>query len=129
MTDSNVFKRKHSVVYVKGDRAVKRFHPHLKQNFWKEVKFLEILQPYGFVPRIYRIDPENLEIEMAFIKGEFIIDFLRKRDAVSIRRVLIECFEICYIRFRCYRIARLAEFPDNLHTVLVPRIALTHHYQ
>ena len=97
MTDSNVFKGRHSVVYVKGDRAVKRFHPHLKQNFWKEVKFLEILQPYGFVPRIYRIDPENLEIEMEFIRGEFIIDFLRKRDAVSIRRVLIECFEICYI--------------------------------
>ncbi len=92
-----IFRGKHSVVYVKGDRAIKRFHPHLELNFWKETKFLTILQKYDFVPRVYRIDPGNLEIEMEFIEGDLIKDFLPKYDATSVKHVLIKCFEICHL--------------------------------
>jgi len=92
-----IFRGKHSVVRVVGDKAIKRFHPHLELNFWKEARFLTQLQPYDFVPRVYRIDPDNLEIEMEFIKGDLIKDFLLKYDAASIKQVLIKCFEICHL--------------------------------
>ena len=71
-----VLRGRHSVVRVQNGKVIKVFPPSLTLNFWKEVKYLLTLQPLGFAPKIYRFDPENLEIEMEIIKGVSIAELL-----------------------------------------------------
>ncbi len=91
-----MFRGRHSKVYVSGDRAVKIFHPSFRYNFWKEVRYLTVLKPRGFVPRIFDFDPEELRIEMEFVKGICIRDFVEIKDRDEIRRVLEKCLDICH---------------------------------
>ena len=88
-----VFRGRHSTVEVRGGRAIKRFKEGLEYNFWKEVAFLSYLQPHGFVPELYAVRPERLEVEMEFIDGVTIGEKVGKgeleaKDAVS-------CMDIC----------------------------------
>ncbi len=87
---NQVFRGKHSTVYVKKDRAIKVFRPNLTYNFWKEVAFLSYLQPYSFVPRLYSVNPAELSIEMEFIDGVMVKDTLTAD-------VLLKCLDVCRI--------------------------------
>jgi len=82
-------KGKHSEIILKGDRIVKKFRPELKYNFFKESYILTILQPFRFVPRLYSVNPRRLEIEMEFVKGNFIKDLLNDRETI------LEALKIC----------------------------------
>ncbi len=81
---------RHSKVYLFGKYAVKVFDAKFAYNFFKEAKFLTLLQPFGFVPELYAIDPWGLKIVMQRLSGSSI------RDTFS-AGVVSECLEICYI--------------------------------
>ncbi|AIY89117.1 hypothetical protein [Geoglobus acetivorans] len=82
---------RHSVVRVEGDRAIKQFFPAYRYNFWKEAGFLSLLQEFDFVPRLYSINPEKLEIEMEFIEGRPIKDVINELNSETIGRILDIC--------------------------------------
>lgn len=88
-----VFRGRHSVVYVSGDKAIKIFKEELSYNFWKEVAFLSYLQPLNFVPKIYSICPDNLSITMKYIDGENLGKLIEKRNVDT--EMLIKCLDIC----------------------------------
>ena len=92
----SVLRGRHSVVRVQNGKVVKVFPPSLTLNFWKEVKYLLTLQPFGFVPKIYRFDPENLEIEMEIIKGVSIAELLEVGSREEVLEVLEKCMDICF---------------------------------
>ncbi len=81
---------KHSVIYVRDDRLIKRFKPELRYNFIKEAQILTSLQPFGFVPKIYSVNLRCLEIEMEFVRGEYIGDIL-PHD----KEVVMDSLKIC----------------------------------
>ncbi len=89
-------KGKHSTVYVENGKAIKVFKPRFRYNFWKEVRYLTVLQSQKFVPRLFSFNPSELSIEMEFIDGVFIRDFLKSGDVDEIRAVLEKCLDICY---------------------------------
>ncbi len=89
-------KGKHSTVYVENGRAIKVFKPQFKYNFWKEVRYLTVLQSQKFVPKLFSFNPSELSIEMEFIDGVFIRDFIRESDSEEIRTILDRCLDICY---------------------------------
>jgi len=91
-----VFRGKHSTVYVEGDVAVKVFKPQFRYNFWKEVRYLTVLQSQGFVPKIYGFQPDELRIEMEFVRGLPIREFLKVGEEEEIRRVLMRSLDICH---------------------------------
>lgn len=90
-------KGKHSEVYIIGNYAVKVFKRDFLYNFKKEVKFLTLLQPFGFVPEVYFVDNVNLRIVMKYIDGVNISEFLKVSNEREIRKVIAKCFDICYI--------------------------------
>ncbi|MCW3131369.1 MAG: hypothetical protein N2V73_01400 [Candidatus Methanospirare jalkutatii] len=92
----SVLRGRHSVVRVLNGKVVKMFPPSLTLNFWKEVKYLLTLQPLGFVPKIYRFDPENLEIEIEIIKGVSIAELLEVGSREEVLEVLEKCMDICF---------------------------------
>ncbi len=85
-----VLRGKHSKVYLIGKYAIKVFSSRFRYNFLKEVKFLHLLQPFGFVPKLYSIDPEDLKIVMQRIEGCRISECLNA-DVVA------RCFDCCYL--------------------------------
>ncbi len=88
---SKLLKRgRHSVVYLIGKYAIKVFDEKYRYNFKKEVKFLTLLQPFDFVPKIYYVDTDNQKIVMERIYGEIL------PNAVS-RENVKKCLEICFI--------------------------------
>lgn len=86
---------RHSQIFVTGGVLIKKFSLDLAFNFWKESYFLSLLQPFQFVPRLYSINPEKLEIKMELLNGEYILDFLS--SGVDTSDVLIKCLERCYL--------------------------------
>ncbi len=89
-------KGKNSTVYVENGKAVKVFKPQFRYNFWKEVRYLTVLQSQKFVPRLYDFEPSKLTIEMEFIDGVFIRDYVKKADGEELRGILQKCLDICY---------------------------------
>ncbi len=89
-------KGKHSKVYVENGKAIKVFKPQFRYNFWKEVRYLTVLQSQKFVPRLYDFEPSKLTIEMEFIDGVFIRDYIKKADGEELRKILQRCLDICY---------------------------------
>jgi putative serine/threonine protein kinase len=83
-------KGRHSVVYLVENYAVKFFKKQFEYNFFKEVKFLTLLQPFGFVPKLYFIDPENLMVVMQRLEGKKI------RDCINLK-LAVECLKICFL--------------------------------
>lgn len=96
MVDNMKFRGRHSEVYVEGCKAVKVFKPQFKYNFWKEVRYLTILQRRGFVPKIYRYNPRDLTVEMEFVNGLKIREFVKERDFDEVVEVLKACMDICF---------------------------------
>lgn len=89
-------KGKHSTVYVEDGRAIKVFKPQFRYNFWKEVRYLTVLQSQKFVPRLYDFEPSELTIEMEFIDGIHIRDYIRQAGSEELRSILQKCLDICY---------------------------------
>ncbi len=89
-------KGKHSTVYVENGKAIKVFKPQFKYNFWKEVRYLTVLQSQKFVPKLFSFNPSELSIEMEFVDGVFIRDFIKESDSEEIRTILERCLDICY---------------------------------
>lgn len=89
-----ILKGKHSIVEILNDRVIKKFH--YKLNFWKEVKYLTLLQLFEFVPKIYKINPEKLEIEMEYIKGINLSKLLKIANNKEIIEVFKKSMDICY---------------------------------
>ncbi len=90
------FRGKHSEVYVEDGKAIKVFKPEFRYNFWKEVRYLTVLQRRGFVPKLFGFDPEDLSVEMEFVDGIFIKDFVEERDFEDVLNVLKVCLDICF---------------------------------
>ncbi len=90
-----IFRGKHSTVYVENGKAIKVFKPRFRYNFWKEVRYLTILQSRKFVPKLFDFDPDRLTIEMEFIDGIFIRDLI-ERGGGGVRDVLMKCLDICH---------------------------------
>jgi|GEM_PF-417037 putative serine/threonine protein kinase len=95
---------KHSEVYLISKYAIKVFRKEFVYNFFKEVKFLTLLQPFDFVPRLYCVDLQNLKLVMERISGERIGNLLRntvnaKRDTnrEELERVIMKCLDICFL--------------------------------
>ncbi len=89
MSGGRYFRGKHSIVFVEGERAIKKFRPGFELNFGKEVYFLKKLQQCNFVPRLYCWDEDKLEIAMEFIEGKLI------RDVALEPPVIKKCFNAC----------------------------------
>ncbi len=92
-TRMKTFRGKHSTVEVRDRRAIKKFKKGLEYNFWKEVAFLSYLQPHGFVPSLYSIRPERLEVEMEFIDGVTIGEKARNGELEA--KDVLSCMDIC----------------------------------
>ncbi|RLI76893.1 hypothetical protein DRP05_11785 [Archaeoglobales archaeon] len=91
---------KHSKIFLKDEVLVKKFNPQLAYNFWKEAYFLSLLQPFQFVPKVYSIKPQKLEIEMEFLNGEYLFNWFKlakKEKKEEALKVLIRCLEKCYL--------------------------------
>jgi putative serine/threonine protein kinase len=115
------FKGKHSEVYVEGDRAIKVFKPQFRYNFWKEVRYLNILQRRGFVPKVYSFDPNNLTIEMEFVNGLTIRDFVKEREFDEIVNVLKKSLDICFYLDRM-RIQKEEMNHPHKHIIIADRV-------
>jgi len=89
-------KGKHSTVYVENGRAIKIFKPQFRYNFWKEVRYLTVLQSQKFVPKLFSFNPSELSIEMEFIDGVFIKDYIKQAESEELRKILQRCLDICY---------------------------------
>jgi len=87
---SELRKGKHSAVYIFGRYAIKQFDERFEYNFLKEVKFLTLLQPFFFTPKLYFVDFERRRIVMEKIEGRSL------KEAFQ-REVLEKCVEACYI--------------------------------
>lgn len=105
---------KHSKVYLIGKYAIKVFSSRFRYNFLKEAKFLLLLQPFGFVPRLYSIDPENLKIVMQRVEGCRIADCLNA-DVVA------KCFDLCYLLDRMGIQKEEMNHPDK-HVIVSDRV-------
>ncbi len=81
---------KHSKVYLTQKYAIKVFDHKFRYNFEKEAKFLTLLQPFGFVPKLYFIDNIGLKIVMERICGKKI------SEAFS-SEVVEKCLDICFL--------------------------------
>jgi len=90
------FKGKHSTVYVKDGKAIKVFKPEFRYNFWKEVRYLTVLQSRRFVPKLYDFDPSELKVEMEYLNGIPIREFVKVADTEKLRDVLEKCLDICH---------------------------------
>ncbi|HIP62888.1 MAG TPA: hypothetical protein EYH04_02035 [Archaeoglobus profundus] len=112
-----ILRGKHSTVYVKDGRAIKVFDPKFKYNFWKEVRYLTILQPYDFVPKLYNFYPQELKIEMEFIDGIYIKDFIKNANVEKLREVLEICLDICH-RLDRMRIQKEEMNHPNKHIII-----------
>jgi putative serine/threonine protein kinase len=77
------------VVYLTGNYAIKQFHERFRYNFLKEVKFLTLLQPFFFVPRLYFIDFQNCGIVMERLEGRRFEEIPGKK---AVERALQACF-------------------------------------
>ena len=86
---------RHSEVYLIGRYAIKVFKRQYLYNFKKEVKFLQLLQPFNFVPRLYAIDESELKIAMERIDGINISKILK--NCSNVREVVIKCLDICFL--------------------------------
>jgi len=85
---------KHSNVVVVDGKAIKVFHPSFRYNFWKEVRYLTVLQGRGFVPKLYGFNPKKLEVVMEFVDGVTIGDLV---DSDSLDLGVFErCLDICF---------------------------------
>lgn len=82
-------KGKHSVVYLTKEYAIKQFHGQFLYNFLKEVKFLILLQPFFFTPKLYFVDFINRRIVMERLKGRKFEEVFSK---FTVRRALEACF-------------------------------------
>ncbi|AAB90815.1 MULTISPECIES: hypothetical protein [Archaeoglobus] len=83
-------KGRHSVVYLTEKYAIKQFHERFRYNFLKEVKFLTLLQPFFFTPKLYFVDFANLRIVMERLRG-------RRFDEAFIRKAVERALEACFI--------------------------------
>jgi len=90
-----ILKGKHSIVKILNNKVIKTFH--YKLNFWKEVKYLSLLQPFEFVPKIYKINSEKLEIEMEYIKGISLSELIKNGNYKEILEILEKSMDICYL--------------------------------
>ena len=86
---SELQRGRHSTVYLLGKYAVKQFHERFRYNFLKEVKFLTLLQPFFFTPKLYFIDFTSRKIVMERLKGKRLEDAFSKR---TVERALEACF-------------------------------------
>lgn len=81
---------KHSEVYIFENYAIKKFEERFRYNFFKEVKFLTLLQPFKFVPKIFSIDFQGLKIVMERVEGKRIFEILNYEIA-------LKCLDFCFI--------------------------------
>ncbi len=89
----------HSEIYLtERGTVIKRFKEGLYRNFEKEVRILKQLSNYDFVPKLFSFNNEKMEIEMEYIRGINLREFLRReRDRDKIFNVIKKIFEICFI--------------------------------
>jgi len=115
------FKGKHSEVYVEGNRAIKVFKPEFKYNFWKEVRYLTILQTKGFVPKLFNFNPNDLTIEMEFVDGLMIKDFIKEKEFNEVVEVLRRCLDLCFYLDRMRVQKEEMNHPDK-HIIVADRV-------
>ena len=61
----------HSEIFLtENGTIIKKFRDKLYKNYEKEKYFLNLLNNYGFVPKIISYNDKNLEIEMEYINGK-----------------------------------------------------------
>lgn len=84
-------KGRHSEIEFKNGVALKKFHPQFKYNFWKELAFLNILQPFSFVPKLYGFNRDRLEIEMECINGRHIESVITDISPEHLGEILDAC--------------------------------------
>jgi len=116
-----MFKGKHSRVYVVNGKAVKVFYPQFAYNFWKEVRYLTILQKKDFVPKLFDFKPEELKIKMEFIDGEFVKDFVKKHSVDEVLDVLEKSLDICFYLDRMRIQKEEMNHPDK-HIIISDRV-------
>lgn len=109
-----VLRGKHSRVYLISRYAIKVFSNRFRYNFFKEVKFLRLLQPFGFVPLLYGIDPEGLKVVMQRIDGCKISECMNA-DVVA------RCLDCCYILDRIGIQKEEMNHPDK-HILVTDRV-------
>lgn len=115
------FRGKHSEVYVEDGKAIKVFKPQFRYNFWKEVRYLTILQRRNFVPKLFGFNAEELRIEMEFVNGTFIRDFVRERDFEDVIEVLKRCLDVCFYLDRM-RVQKEEMNHPQKHVIVADRI-------
>ncbi len=93
--EAKLMRGRHSTVFITGDTVIKIFPQSLFQNFWKEVKYLSMLQSSGFVPKLYEFNALNLEIKMEYVRGVIIKKWINTADYDEIIDVLRSCMDIC----------------------------------
>jgi len=84
---------KRGIVYLKNKNVIKRKlteHYHPKD----EARYLKILNKKGIGPKLVSFDDN--EIEMQFIKGERIIDYIQKSSKKDIIKIIKKIFEQLY---------------------------------
>ncbi len=89
----------HSTIYLTDRKTViKAFKKGMVKNFQKELQMLTILKSYDFVPKILNHDSKKLEIEMEYIEGCSLKEFLKTNtNKKQVLNVIKKIFNICYI--------------------------------
>lgn len=100
MNEKKYIKGKHSIV-IHGKKWVKKIFANrgLQANFLKEVKALNVLKKYKFVPKIISYDEKKLVIKMEKIEGENFQNILKKIEKLPQRikeKIIWEIFEIIF---------------------------------
>ncbi len=109
---------RHSKIELRNGIIIKKFHSQFRYNFWKELAFLNILQPFSFVPRLYNSDQDRLTIKMEYVEGVHVGDVIEDLGQEQIGEILDACRTLDRLSIQKEEMNR----PDR-HIIIGERIA------
>ncbi|MGV8171652.1 MAG: HemK2/MTQ2 family protein methyltransferase [Candidatus Woesearchaeota archaeon] len=94
VSNPNIIKGHRGIVEIKNDIVIKRSLTE-HYNAAEEAKFLKILNKHGIGPRYIRHDKDSLTME--YIKGERILDYVKKANKKQVINIIKKILDQLYI--------------------------------
>jgi len=90
-------KGKRGIIYKKGNFVVKVKNPESKavKRIRNEAEYLKLLNKYNIGPKF--ISYSKGKLKMKLVKGDFIIDFIKKNDKKKIIKTLKDVLKQCFV--------------------------------
>ena len=90
-------KGKRGIIYKRGNTIIKVKNPESKAKYriQNEAKYLKLLNKYNIGPRFISYSKGRLKME--FVKGDFIIGYIKKNNKKDIIKILRDVLKQCFV--------------------------------